>query len=129
MEGVVFEMELRTSDFSMLNARGQLEAGLINVYFNKDNMLDMLMIKDLTENANIEISNISSDKRSLRETKTFYLNEIDFDSPFTLRTFTINDVLQIRIKDIVETFASIKLAEVPLSIDRSVLHFIQVGSK
>ena len=93
------EMELRTSDFSILNSRGQLESGLIQVYFDKNNMMDLFMTKEITEIANIEISNVSSDRRSLRETKTFYLNELDFESPYTLRTFNANDVLQIKIKD------------------------------
>lgn len=53
----------------------------------------MLLAKDLTENAQFEISNVSADKRALRETQTFYLNEIDFDAPIKLRTFTVNDTL------------------------------------
>ena len=77
--------------------------------------MDLLGCRDLTENAHIELSNISGDKRSLRETNKFYLNDIIFDSPIGLRIFTLNDVIQIRIKDSVETFATLKLAEMPLS--------------
>lgn len=55
--------------------------------------MDILLARDLTDNAFFEISNASIDKRALRETKTFYLNEIDFESPFVLRTFTVYDVL------------------------------------
>eukprot|EP00347_Sterkiella_histriomuscorum_P014269 403361529 len=140
LEGVMFEMELRTSDFQIMSSQNRLEAGLIQIYFGRDNILDILLAKDLTENAQFEISNASSDRRALRETKSFYLNEIDFESPFILRTFTINDAIQIKIKDIQETYASIRLSEQPLSLMNynqitketqieQVLNFIQVGSK
>ena len=71
----------------------QRETGILEIGFERDNILDILMAKDLTENALIEIANISADKRALREVRTLYLNEIDFDNPVTLRTFTANDTL------------------------------------
>lgn len=71
----------------------RVETGILEIGFERDNILDILMAKDLTENALIEIANISADKRALREVRTLYLNEIDFDNPVTLRTFTANDTL------------------------------------
>lgn len=60
------EFELRTSDFCLFNNIGQLESALLRVRFSKDNILELLMTKDMTENGEIELSNISSDKRSLK---------------------------------------------------------------
>ena len=51
------------------------------------------MSRDLTEHANFEIANVSTDKRSLRENKSFYLNEVDFEAPYILRFFTIHDTI------------------------------------
>ena len=80
--------------------------------------MDLLMARDLTDNAHFEISNVSTDKRALRETKQFYLNEMDFEAPFELRLFTIQDVIQVKIKDVNEVYAGLKVAEMPLSVDR-----------
>lgn len=55
--------------------------------------MDLLMARDITENAFFEIMNVSADKRSLKETKTFYLNECILDEPYNLRIFSIYDVL------------------------------------
>lgn len=77
--------------------------------------MDLLGCRDLSDHAHFELANISSDKRSLRETNSFYLNDIIYECPIDLRLFTLNDVIQIRIKDSVETFATLKLAEMPLS--------------
>jgi hypothetical protein len=74
-------------------------------------------VRDLTENARFELSIISTDKRSLREQENFYLNELVFDTPYEFKVFTINDVLQIRIRDVQETFATMKLAEMPFFCD------------
>jgi hypothetical protein len=60
-------------------------------------MMEMLMTRDITENGKYELSNVSSDKRCLRDTKTFYLNEIDFDAPYLLNVYTINDSIQLKI--------------------------------
>jgi hypothetical protein len=47
------------------------------------------------------------------------------------RVFTLNDVLQLRIKDVYETFQSLKLAEMPFyrEDEKGLVNFIQVGSK
>jgi len=76
--------------------------------------MDLMMSRDLTENAQLEILNISTDKRSLRDKQEPYINNLVFESPMELRLYTVNDMLQFRIKDINETFASLKLAELPL---------------
>ena len=91
--------------------------------------MDLLLARDITENASFELSNVSTDKRALKETRKFHLNEVDFEAPFELRIFSIYDSIQIKIKDSVEVFASLKVAEMPLSVDRQVSQFIQVGGK
>ncbi len=84
-----------------------------------------MMAGDITENAKVELQNISTDPRSLRDQTSFYINTVIFDSPFEFRIYTINDILQIRVKDINETFASLKLAEMPLcKDDLGLVHYI-----
>lgn len=124
LEGIVLEMELRTSDIQALNSKGQIETCIARVNFDRDNMMDLLIARDLTENASFEVSNVSTDKRALKETRKFYLNEVDFEAPFELRIFSIHDAIQIKIKDSMEVFASLKVAEIPLSIDKQVSQFI-----
>jgi hypothetical protein len=79
-----------------------MEGALVSISFEKENIFDLLRSRDLTTNGLCELSNISTDKRCLRETKQFYVSEIDFDSAFQLRVFTLNDVVQFKIKDISE---------------------------
>lgn len=62
----------------------------------------MLQAKDVNENSKFEISNVSVDKRSLREISTFYANEIIFDMPIKLRLFHLNDTIQIKVHDLAE---------------------------
>lgn len=47
----------------------------------------------MSENAKIEISNVSSDRRCRSESHTFYVGDINYESPYSLRLFTINDVI------------------------------------
>ncbi len=111
-------MELRTSDLQNINSKNQIQTGIAKISFNADNIYDLLLARDLTPNAQFEISNVSTDKRALRETETFYANEVDFETPFELRLFTIQDTIQVKIKDINEVYVGFKVAELPLSIDR-----------
>ena len=109
-------MELKSSDLAELFNKNVLDAAVLQVSFVQENIMDLLMVRDLTENARFELQNISSDRRSLREQQSFYLNELAFDTPYEFRIFNLNDVLQLRIRDVGETFASLKLAEMPLRI-------------
>ena len=59
LEGVVLEMELRTSEFTFLNSRSQLESVLIHVSLVKDNLLDLLLTRDISDNAHFSLSLVS----------------------------------------------------------------------
>ena len=108
-----------------MHARNVLEAAIFQVQFDRENIVDLIMSRDLSENASIELQNISSDKRALREKQSFFLNEVIFESPNEFRVYNIDDVVQLRIKDINETFASLKLAEMPICEDEiGMVHFI-----
>jgi hypothetical protein len=37
-----------------------------------------------------------------------------FESPIELRLYSVNDILQFKIHDLQETFASLRLADLPL---------------
>ena len=99
IESIVLELEYRHCDFTNINAAGLMESCLAQINFDKENMIDLLMTRSISENASFEISNVSTDKRCLREVKTFYINEITYEMPIALRVFNINDVIQIKIKD------------------------------
>ncbi|CDW87445.1 UNKNOWN [Stylonychia lemnae] len=129
LEGVMLDLELRNSDFQEASQNNQLDCTTIEIQFNRENLLDILLVKDLTENAHFELSNASFDKRALKDTKSFYLNEIDFDIPFVFRVFTPSDAIQVKIRDIVEVYACINLAEQPFIQDQYFSYFIQVGMK
>ena len=107
-------MEARSSDFADLSNRGMLEAGVLLVNLDEENVRDLVLSRDITLNANIEISNISSDRRALKENNTFYLSQLTYGSPMQFRVFNVNDVLQIRIRDLTEVFGSFRIAEMPL---------------
>lgn len=91
--------------------------------------MDLMMAQDLTGSGQCELSNISTDKRSLKETQQFYIDQIAFDLPFTLRVFTVNDAVQLKIKDMQEHIFVINLCELPLSIDKNVTQYFQLGTK
>jgi len=93
LEGISLDIEARYSDFAELSIRGLLEAGILLVNLDEDNVRDLVLSRDITLNANLEISNISSDRRALRESNSFYLSQVTYSSPIQLRVFNINDVL------------------------------------
>ena len=43
--------------------------------------------------------------------------------------YNINDVLQFKVKDASGTYATLKLAEMPLFKDTMIVNYLQVGSK
>jgi len=117
---VVIEMEYRSSDFTLLGSSGAMESGILRVIFDRENLMDMMYTGDLSESSLFNVSNVSNDKRALREAKSIYFNELDME--VTLRLFSINDVLQISIPDV--GYATLKLAELPLSLERQLVSYV-----
>jgi hypothetical protein len=99
IESVLLELEYRENYMSVLSAQKKVDTCLANIYIQKDNIVDLLIAQDISDNALFEIQNISTDKRCLRDHHSFYINAFDFE-PLSLRLFTINDVIQIKIKDV-----------------------------
>ena len=61
-----------------------------------------------------------------------------FESPLEFRLYTVNDILQFKILDFQETFASLRLADLPLQCrgdahdfdpSQVLKYYVQVGSK
>jgi hypothetical protein len=67
LEGVAFELELKSSDLADYASKGLLEALVLQASFEQDNIYDILISGDLSQNAQFEMVNISGDKRALRE--------------------------------------------------------------
>lgn len=61
--------------------------------FDQDNVLDMLINGDLSQNAQFEMLNISTDKRALRESLQFFISDVTFESAYEFRVYSLNDVL------------------------------------
>jgi len=67
LEGVSLEFELKSSDFATIVSRNLVEAAILQVSLDRENVMDLRISRDISENAQLEIQNISSDKRSLRD--------------------------------------------------------------
>lgn len=65
----------------------------VKVEFDRENIIELLLAQDMSENARIELSNVSSDKRCRAESQSFYVGDISYDSPYSLRLFTMNDAI------------------------------------
>jgi|LakMenEpi03Aug12_release.lakeMendotaPanAssembly.Ray.scaffolds.fasta_scaffold4634463_1 hypothetical protein len=61
---------------------------------------------------------ISDDQRSIRQKKKFLLSEFDFDTEVNLTLFTLDDVVQITVRDESEFFVTLELNELPLTISK-----------
>lgn len=83
--------------------------------------MDLLITRDLSDNASFEISTVSTDRRALRQKSQFYLNEIDCETPYSFKLYTITDAIQVRVRDVLDIYMCFNVAEMPLSMDRSVL--------
>ena len=57
------------------------------------------------------------------------LSEFDFDTEVNLTLFTLDDVVQITVRDSNEFFVTLELNELPLTISKQIEWFLQVGSK
>jgi hypothetical protein len=116
------------------------------VKFDPENIYELVMARDLTENAHFELQVVSSDKRVLERKREFYMNDAGqpIHEEFEFVAYTINDVFQLRVKDVNEVFQTFRIAEMPLvkklvadityeqarqEAKKDVTHFIQVGSK
>jgi hypothetical protein len=55
--------------------------------------MDALITGDLSQNAQLDIVNITGDKRAMREAQVLYVGELAFDSAYEFRIYSINDVL------------------------------------
>lgn len=84
---ISFELETRDSDFIKLAQRKHLESSFIEVYFDKNSILDSLYSRDLTQFAELTIQLVSEDRRSVRQKKSIVLKDLDFDAPVRLRLF------------------------------------------
>lgn len=146
LEGISLELEARSSYFTTLNNQGWVDCAIFNVKFDPENVYELVMARDLTENAQFEVQIISSDKRVLKERREFYLNnpEAPIRDDYSFTTFSINDIFQLRIKDVNEIFTTFRIAEMPLIKTRTddltydemqeeakkqITHFVQIGGK
>ena len=108
LENVTLELEPRDSDFIRLDSKGYLYTAFIKVWLDKSSIVDCLMAKNITQDADVVFENVSNDRRSLKYKRTMKLKEFDFDSPVILRLFSIDDVVQIKFDDeISESFVSL----------------------
>ena len=60
------------------------------------------------------------------------MSDMTFDSAYEFRVYTLNDVLQVKIRDSQEIFATLRLAELPLCEghdEEGVCNYVQVGQK
>ena len=108
LENVTLELEPRDSDFIRLDSKGYLYTAFIKVWLDKASIVDCLMAKNITQDADVVFENVSNDRRSLKYKKVMKLKEFDFDSPVILRLFSVDDVVQIKFDDeISESFVSL----------------------
>ena len=114
---VQLELEVRDSDFVELMSRGHLESCFVKVSLDRETIVDCLLAKDLSQDAQVVIQMISEDRRSLRYKRQFELKEFDFDEEIVLRLFKADDVIQITfMDDLEEFFISLTCCELPLSL-------------
>lgn len=94
------EFEIRQSDFIVKAAKkNHLEASAVKIKFDRNSIVDLLMARDLTQDAMFHVQMVSEDKRSIRQKSKFRLADFDFDRTISLTLFQLMDVVQITIKD------------------------------
>lgn len=82
---------MRSSFFATLSSKNWLDVGKLQVAFDQENIIDLVMARDLTEHAQFELQNISHDRRAINDKKEFYLNDMLFSSAYQFGTYHIND--------------------------------------
>lgn len=90
---MALDLELRSSDLAEFSSRSLLEALVLQVSFDQENVMDALLTGDLSQNAQLDMVNITGDKRAMREARVIYVGELTFDSAYEFRIYSINDVL------------------------------------
>ena len=99
LKDIRFELEPRDSDLIRLYSKGYLESAFVKVWLDRSSIVDCLMAKDISQEAEVVFEMISTDRRSLRYTKKIKIKNFDFDDAIRLRLFNMNDVVQIKFKD------------------------------
>ena len=66
LENVTLELEPRDSDFIRLDSKGYLYTAFIKVWLDKASIVDCLMAKNITQDADVVFENVSNDRRSLK---------------------------------------------------------------
>ena len=66
LENVTLELEPRDSDFIRLDSKGYLYTAFIKVWLDKSSIVDCLMAKNITQDADVVFENVSNDRRSLK---------------------------------------------------------------
>ena len=72
------EVEVRDSDFMTMATAKELVTTEIEVYLDKPSVIQSLQSKDITMGARVEIQLVSSHKKSVRQRKSFILEEFNF---------------------------------------------------
>jgi hypothetical protein len=72
------EVEVRDSDFMTMATAKELVTTEIEVYLDKPSVIQALQSKDITMGARVEIQLVSSHKKSVRQRKSFILEEFNF---------------------------------------------------
>lgn len=91
---MVIEFEARESDFiNLASKKNHLESATICIKLDRASLVDLIMSRDLTEQAMFHIQMVSEDKRSIRQKKKFKLSEFDFDTEINLTLYAMNDAV------------------------------------
>ena len=51
LEGLALEFELKSSDFATLISKNQVEAAILQISLDRDNVGDLIISRDISENA------------------------------------------------------------------------------
>jgi hypothetical protein len=55
LEGVALELEMKSSDFATVVSKNLIEAAILQVSLDRDNVMDLCMSRDLSESAQLEV--------------------------------------------------------------------------
>jgi hypothetical protein len=108
------ELEYRTSGFIKLEQDEEMEASKLVVTFDKNSLMDLRAIRELTADTQIEIQNVAQTMKSYTERVGGYVDEKDMEQGFRFTLFGLDDTLQIKFKDVKEHIICTKLADLPL---------------
>ncbi len=111
-----FKLEYRTSDMIKGAHKNHIDAMALNIFFLKDNIVDLLLNKCISENSKISLTVVSPDVQSLHKKWEFYVSDLVFDEPWQLQLYSLRDILQMKIVGTGsrEWLSNLPVAEVPL---------------